>query len=637
MHFKHPEFFWAFFLLLIPIIVHLFQLRKFQKVAFTNVAFLKQIQLQSRKSRTLKKWLTLLARLLALICMIVAFAQPYFPNNNTNFITKRNETVIYLDNSFSMQAQGSRGPLLQEAVQELIENLPQEKQFSLFTNHQVFKNVKLATIQNDLLSLTYSSKRLNEKEAFLKATSLFQDQETTHDYIAISDFQRNQFEDDVVTDSTVNYIKTQLQPENTKNISIDTVQMVETNDKATLKVSLSASSSIENTTISLYNKDELISKSSAEFNDKNKAEIAFTIDNTNAFEGVFKINDQDLQYDNTLFFNINKQDPIAVQIINGSTANNFLHRIYDEKTFVITENTEQAIDFTAIEKQQLIILNEVQHVNSGLVATLQDFVEKGGHLVLIPSEKGLETQYNNLLSKTSIQLLPYTANTVSVTGITFSHPLFTDVFNKEVQNFQYPEVQGYFPIQSENAALTLANNSAFVATSGRYTVLASPLHNEITNFTQSPIVVPLFFNIGKQSYSTPPLYTTIGETNTFSLKVQLQNDEVISIENTSEKFIPQQQVFPNTVLITTIENPENAGIFTIKQKDENIQQLAYNYNRIESKLEYNTVNNTKSAHSITQVFDAMKIAQNPSTVWKWFIIFALLFLGIEMLIQKFVK
>ncbi len=42
MQFKNPEILYALFLLLIPIIVHLFQLRKFQKVAFTNVAFLKE-------------------------------------------------------------------------------------------------------------------------------------------------------------------------------------------------------------------------------------------------------------------------------------------------------------------------------------------------------------------------------------------------------------------------------------------------------------------------------------------------------------------------------------------------------------------------------------------------------------------
>ncbi|MFT5238041.1 MAG: hypothetical protein ACI9M9_001643, partial [Flavobacteriaceae bacterium] len=66
MQFKHPELLYALFLLLIPIIVHLFQLRRFQKIDFTNVAFLKKVTIQTRKSSQLKKWLTLLTRLAAM-------------------------------------------------------------------------------------------------------------------------------------------------------------------------------------------------------------------------------------------------------------------------------------------------------------------------------------------------------------------------------------------------------------------------------------------------------------------------------------------------------------------------------------------------------------------------------------------
>ena len=98
MQFKHPELLWALLLLLIPIIIHLFQLRRFQKVAFTNVKFLKNVKLQTRKSSQIKKWLTLLTRMLLLACLVFAFAQPFITNSDT--FNAKNETVIYLDNSF---------------------------------------------------------------------------------------------------------------------------------------------------------------------------------------------------------------------------------------------------------------------------------------------------------------------------------------------------------------------------------------------------------------------------------------------------------------------------------------------------------------------------------------------------------
>lgn len=48
MQFKHPELLYALFALLIPILIHLFQLRKFKKQAFTNVAFLKKVTSQPK-------------------------------------------------------------------------------------------------------------------------------------------------------------------------------------------------------------------------------------------------------------------------------------------------------------------------------------------------------------------------------------------------------------------------------------------------------------------------------------------------------------------------------------------------------------------------------------------------------------
>ena len=76
MLFKHPSVLYALFALLIPIIIHLFKLRKFQKTIFTNVAFLEKIKMQTRKSSQLKKWLVLLSRLLLFTAIILAFAEP---------------------------------------------------------------------------------------------------------------------------------------------------------------------------------------------------------------------------------------------------------------------------------------------------------------------------------------------------------------------------------------------------------------------------------------------------------------------------------------------------------------------------------------------------------------------------------
>jgi hypothetical protein len=104
MQFKHPEILYFLFLLVIPILVHLFQLRRFKKEYFTNVKFLKELSIQTRKSSQLKKWLLLTTRLLLLTALIIAFAQPFFKAKDSKGVT--NELYLVLDNSFSMQAKG---------------------------------------------------------------------------------------------------------------------------------------------------------------------------------------------------------------------------------------------------------------------------------------------------------------------------------------------------------------------------------------------------------------------------------------------------------------------------------------------------------------------------------------------------
>ena len=154
MHFKQPEILYFLFALVVPILVHLFQLRRFKIAYFTNVRFLKDISIQTRKSAKIKKWLLLATRLLLFTCLILAFAQPYFSSEKNN--SKQAETYIILDNSFSMQAKGKQGELLKRSVEELLTHLPENLEFSLITANETFWNVTVKSIRKDLQRLNYS-------------------------------------------------------------------------------------------------------------------------------------------------------------------------------------------------------------------------------------------------------------------------------------------------------------------------------------------------------------------------------------------------------------------------------------------------------------------------------------------------
>jgi hypothetical protein len=171
MQFALPELLYALFALLIPILVHLFQLRRFKIQKFTNLAFLEKISVQTRQSSTLKKWLILLFRMLALACIVLAFAQPY--TSNTNAKNEPPELVIYLDNSFSMEASGPKGPMLKQAIQALLtEQIPLEK-ITVFTNTKTYLNRSLKDLKRELTAVEYSKNQLGLEAVIAKGALLF--------------------------------------------------------------------------------------------------------------------------------------------------------------------------------------------------------------------------------------------------------------------------------------------------------------------------------------------------------------------------------------------------------------------------------------------------------------------------------
>src|SRR3954467_10394129 len=99
MVFLQPLFLWALAAVSVPVIIHLFNFRRFKKIYFTNVRFLQEIKQDTRSRSRLKHLLILIARLLALAFLVFAFAQPFIPlSKSSNVTTGTKHVSIYIDN-----------------------------------------------------------------------------------------------------------------------------------------------------------------------------------------------------------------------------------------------------------------------------------------------------------------------------------------------------------------------------------------------------------------------------------------------------------------------------------------------------------------------------------------------------------
>jgi len=642
MQFKHPEILYFLFLLVIPILVHLFQLRRFKKEYFTNVRFLKELSLQTRKSSKIKKWLLLATRLLLLTFIIIAFAQPFFKAKDTK--NSSNEMYIVLDNSFSMQAKGQKGELLKRAVQELLENTPENQTFSLITNSETFWNTDIKSIRTELQNLKYSALSFQLESAMAKIKS--RKSVFNKDIIVITDavgLESKQLKS-VNSDSNTYFIIPEAEQKN--NTSIDSVFIYQTLDdfyEIGLKLSVFGEKN-KAIPVALYNQNKLIAKTLTRFETKEKT-IYFTIPKKD-FNGYTSITDNGLEYDNTLYFSITKPKKNNIISIGTPEKSNFLSRIYTKEEFNFNNFTIETLDYNTIEKQNVIVLNELDEIPQALQTTLKSFAEKGGNLVIVPSAKVATANLNSFLKIFgNIQFRSLENKEKLVTKINFNHPLFSGVFENKVNNFQYPKTKTSFTIVGSNpAALYYEDQTAFLTsinnpTSSVY-IFTAPINLENSNFQQSPLIVPVFYKMGINNQNNGVNALTIGNNNPFLVNETLSKDEILKVKNDDESFIPVQQILNDKVKLTFDDFPEQAGNFGIYNQNKCIQNISFNYSRIESNLELankNALSDYKTIDSLNTVFDNLQTSRTDNQIWKWFVIFALLFLVTEMAIIRFVK
>lgn len=649
MQFRHPEILYFLFALIIPILVHLFQLQKFKKVVFTNVAFLKKIDLQTRKSSTLKKWLILASRMLLFAAVIFAFSQPYFSAKNS---AQKIHNTLYLDNSISLNSIGEKGKLLQIAAQDIIENISDEHSYSLLTNSDFYKNLTATDLKNVLKKIDFTTKSLSFKEVLLKINSKNNVEiKNLSNIILISDFQyidkikNNEFTN--VTEA-ISLIKTKAALKN--NISVDSIFISNKNERNfTLNVVLKNQGQKKNNVpISVFNDTRLISKRSFSIENDTKKIIDFEIQNQPHFRGRIKIQNNDIfLFDNDFFFTINFGEKINVLSIGKNS--NYLQNIFTENDFIFEQVSSSKINYNRLPKQQLILLNEIDEIPSALSNALTEFVNKGGSLIVIPSISSKINSYNSFFSTMNIgRISKNQQDSLKITKIHYDHPLFKNVFTKEVRNFQFPRViENFNATFKGDPLLSFENTKPFLSKlkvgNGNMYWFAGALSPVNSNFTNSPLIVPTLYNIGQNSLQISKPYYRLQERNTIELNASIGKDQVVSIKNQSSSFIPLQQNSQNKISISTTDKPDQNGFYQIVSKDT-LQTISYNNPRSESLVDFINTDqlasqneNITSYDSIASYFQEENQKNEVQWLWKLFLALAIVSLLLEILILKFFK
>ncbi|HTG43300.1 MAG TPA: BatA and WFA domain-containing protein, partial [Verrucomicrobiae bacterium] len=92
-----------------PVLIHLLLRRRSQRLRFSTIQFFVKKDEQSTRKRKLRNLFLLALRVMLFTLVVLAFARPYLPSGTAPNAKKRQQVVLLLDSSASLQSTGTGG------------------------------------------------------------------------------------------------------------------------------------------------------------------------------------------------------------------------------------------------------------------------------------------------------------------------------------------------------------------------------------------------------------------------------------------------------------------------------------------------------------------------------------------------
>jgi hypothetical protein len=687
MKFLHPTFLFALFAVAIPILIHLFSFRRYKTVYFSHVGFLKDIKKESRKKSRLKQLLMLIARILTIIFLVFAFAQPYIPTGE-DIQTKTGEKIVgvYVDNSFSMNALSEQGQLLERArnkAAEIGQAYPPGTKFRLITNDLAPRNQNLFNKDQFIRQVTEiqtSSHIIPLSLAHNRFAMQNQLSDGARDgtLYYISDFQRNITDPENFDDNAIYNYFVPMVPNQVNNLYIDSVWVevpahgMKQEETVYVKIKNNSNEDYQNLPIKLYLNDSL--KSITNFSVEAQNEITASLNYTNVSGGIklgrIEITDYPFTHDNTWYLSYYVEPKLKALAIYGDTPDSrqgldYISALFENDDYVaLDEMSIQGMQISRLSEYNAIFLINPESFSSGLLNELASVVENGSSVVLFPK---IENNYevNNLFLNQfgAASIIGKDTTTQEISGIDFDNRFFRDVFQEREEDALLPEINTHLKFR-ENIRTTESNLlwfqngdkalSTFPFGNGKVWVFSFPLNQENESFARDILFVPSLYNIVLNSLPNQQISYTIGNEQSFLLprRIDVSLESEIEIENriTGTRFIPSMNITEQGTRFELGSMIETAGHYLVKKEDEIITAIAFNHNRQESDLRYFEANelterltaaNIENASVIENVTDnfaeVFEEIQQGKQLWKWSILLALFFILAEVLIARFWK
>jgi hypothetical protein len=680
MIFLFPGFLWALTALAIPVIIHLFNFQKYRKVYFTNVRFLRQLEEETRSRSRLKEWLVLLCRCLAIAALVIAFAQPILPGASAGTLPGNRAVSIYIDNSFSMENVNRQGPLLEIAktrAKELVSALAGNDRVQVITNdfegrHQRLYSPGDAGRLIDEIRVSPASRLFTEvidrQQEFLRGT-----EPAAKRIYCFSDAQRSTFNLSTARpDSLIGIHIIPLAANRVNNVFLDTcwfespLQQKGFIQKLHARIQNKGESVIDVGSAKVFLNQRQLAISGFSVKEGGTAEVVFTFECREegfAF-GSIKIEDFPVTFDDELFFAFNSRLNIRACVINGkgiTPANPLVSLFSADSLFSLSTLAEETIDYSQFRKSDLIVLNQLSDLGTGLVSELIKFTSRGGAILMIPPET-LPPSYNAALSGLGLPVLgAVDTNAVRAAEISPENPFFAGVFEKMNERINLPLVKMHYTIQrssrSDHDVLLRLQNGDEMLTAANMNnagvfLFSMPLTEAGGNFSRHALFVPVLYQLSFRSARRAPLFHEAASNVAIDIRHDHTTEEPPHITglNGSPDIIPGIRTNANGVFLLTQGQVKDPGFYEVRRPGSAVMPLAFNYSRLESDLasysapELQQMVSARGFRNVNIIEDVASgisgkamLGDEGTGLWKLFIFLALAFMLTEVLLLRLLR
>ena len=556
LYFANPLFLIALVGAVVPVVIHLVKLRRYRKVWFSNTEMLSELESEHRNRSRLREWLVLAARVLAIVFMVLAFAQPKVRKADQTQLVGGTCVSVYVDNSFSMGSEGQEGILLEQAkakAREIVGAYPTDTKYQIVTNDNGGQRRRAMTKEEfveavDGIELCEQSIGIAEAMMKQKDFGAIASCANTYAYV-VSDFQETACDWEEVERvagsgghglsgdnggsgkglDAVSFTFVPLMATGQGNVYIDSVWIdapiasVGSEARLTVRVCNTGDKRVETLPVRLYINGEQKAVASVDIDKRShvEAKMAFSVHETGVQNGYVETDDYPVTFDDRLFFSVNVKPRLKVHALYGTGANAYIKRLFDGDSLCgYRESGIVSADFSDIDETDLVTVTSVGSMQSGIAQRLATYVEEGGSLLVAPAADCDIQSYNTLLTALNApQLEAFEETKSACTWLNSESPLYNGVFRRVDDNMELPTVNGYYRLKAATGGayediIRMANGMPYLVavTSGQGVawLLTAPMEEKYSDFMQQALFVPTVYNMALYSRPVSRLYYTIG-------------------------------------------------------------------------------------------------------------------------------